>query len=49
MLILDEEVVERAESKPDGERTIATNVKDAMRVESVQTILKLMTSVLAQY
>lgn len=49
LLILDEEVVERAESKLDGERIITTNVKDAMRVESVHSILTLMTSVLTQY
>lgn len=49
LLILDEEVVERAESKLDGERIITTNVKDAMRVESVRPILTLMTSVLSQY
>lgn len=39
LLILDEEVVERAESKHDGERTITTNIKRLMRVESVHQIL----------
>jgi hypothetical protein len=49
LLILDEEVVERAEQKSDGERTITSNVKDAMRTESVPHILSLMTCVLTQY
>ena len=35
MLTLDEECVERAESKSMQELTIATNVKDAMRLESI--------------
>jgi hypothetical protein len=39
MLILDEDVIERSESKPDRERAIAGNVKDAMRVESVPQLL----------
>lgn len=35
MLTLDEECVERAEAKSLKELTIANNVKDGMRVESV--------------
>lgn len=46
MLTLDEECVERAESKSMLELTIANNVKDAMRAESVQTFVDLFTSVL---
>lgn len=46
MLTLDEECVERAESKSMQELTIATNVKDAMRVESIQQLVDLFSGVL---
>jgi len=46
LLIIDEEIVERSEAKPDTERHASNNVKDAMRVESVQQILQMITNVL---
>ena len=49
MLIIDEDFVERSESKPDSERHVSNEVKDAMRVESVQQILQMITNVLSQY
>jgi hypothetical protein len=49
MLSLDEECVERAESKSLRELTIANNVKDAMRETFIPSLIELFTSVLQQY
>ena len=49
LLTLDEECVERAEAKSMKELTIANNVKDGMRVESVPQLVQMFTSVLQQY
>jgi pantothenate kinase type III len=49
LLTIDEEIVERAESKSTHELEIANNVKDAMRVETVPALIAFFKSVLEQY
>lgn len=39
LLTIDEEIVERAESKSTFELEIANNVKDTMRAESVPALI----------
>jgi len=49
MLIFNEEVAERAESKSHFDLVISNSVKDAMRAESVATLIELLEQVLSQF
>lgn len=49
LLTIDEEIVERAESKSSFELEISNNVKDSMRAEAVPSLISLFQSVLQQF